>query len=322
MLYCNVINPWKEKQELYLCGIIMVKKIITYCLIIFGALLCAVNYQLFVFPNSFAPAGLNGICTMIQHIFGVSIGYLNLLINVPLAVAVFLLVGREWAIRSMIYTVAFSVFTLLLEKVDLSAFAYATENGTSTILGPLTAGLITGWIAGILFRANACTGGTEFVASLIHRYHPHVNFFWVTFMLNVVVAAGSYFVYDFKVEPVLLCIIYSFASSSVRDRMTQTSRSAVRYEIITDEPEQIGQEIIHRLHHSATVIPAKGLYKGKETNMLVCIVNRSQAAEMTAILRNCPHSFVSMSLVSEVYGNFKRLDRHGKPEKQLIDIGE
>lgn len=300
----------------------MVKKLITYCLIVLVSLLCAVNYQLFVFPNSFAPAGLNGVCTMIQHIFGVSIGYLNLLINVPLAVVVYMLVGKEWAIRSMIYTVAFSLFTLLLEKIDLSAFAYATENGTSTILGPLAAGIITGWIAGILFRANACTGGTEFIASLIHRYHPHVNFFWVTFILNVAVAVSSYFVYDFKMEPVLLCILYSFASSSVRDKMTQSDRSAVRYEIITDDPERIGQAIIHRLHHSATVIPAKGLYQSKETNMLVCIVNRSQAAEMTAILRECPHSFVSMSLVGEVFGNFKRLDRHGKPEKQLIDSGK
>lgn len=300
----------------------MAKKILTYFLIVLVSLLCAVNYQLFVFPNSFAPAGLNGICTMIQHIFGVSIGYLNLLINVPLALAVYMLVGKEWAIRSMVYTVSFSLFTLLLEKVDLSAFAYATENGTSTILGPLAAGIITGWIAGILFRANACTGGTEFVASLIHRYHPHVNFFWVTFILNVAVAVSSYFVYDFKMEPVLLCILYSFASSSVRDKMTQSDRSAVRYEIITDDPEQIGQAIIHRLHHSATVIPAKGLYQGRETNMLVCIVNRSQMAEMTAILRTCPHSFVSMNMVGEVFGNFKRLDRHGKPEKQLIDSGK
>jgi len=300
----------------------MVKKVLTYVLIVLTAWLCAVNYQLFVFPNSFAPAGLNGICTMLQHIFGVSIGYLNLLINVPLALAVYLVVGKEWAIRSMVYTVTFSLATLLLETMDLSAFVYNTENGTSTILGPLAAGIITGWIAGILFRANACTGGTEFVASLIHKYQPHVNFFWVTFFLNVIVAAASYFVYDFQIEPVLLCILYCFVSSTVRDKMTQSDRSAVRYEIITDDPDQIGQAVIEQLHHSATIIPARGLYQGKETNMLICIVNRSQVSEMTAILHKCPHSFVSMSLVREVFGNFKRLDRHGKPEMQLIDNGK
>ena len=43
----------------------MVRKIWTYGVIVAVALICALNYQLLVFPNRFAPAGLNGICTMI-----------------------------------------------------------------------------------------------------------------------------------------------------------------------------------------------------------------------------------------------------------------
>ena len=50
------------------------KKVWTYLVIAFVALVGAVNYELFVFPNQFAPAGLNGICTMIQHITGISVG--------------------------------------------------------------------------------------------------------------------------------------------------------------------------------------------------------------------------------------------------------
>ena len=63
-----------------------VKKIWTYLVIVFLALGASVNYELFVFPNQFAPAGLNGVCTMIQHLSGSSVGYLSLLINVPLAI--------------------------------------------------------------------------------------------------------------------------------------------------------------------------------------------------------------------------------------------
>ena len=62
------------------------KKVWTYLVIAVVALVTSVNYELFVFPNQFAPAGLNGICTMIQHITGISVGYLSLLINVPLAI--------------------------------------------------------------------------------------------------------------------------------------------------------------------------------------------------------------------------------------------
>jgi hypothetical protein len=128
----------------------MVKKTLTYLMIILMAFICAMNYQLFVFPNSFAPAGLNGICTMIQHLFDFSIGYLNLLINIPLAVAVFFLVSKPQALRSMAYTLAFSVFTLILERMDLSSFAYDTANGTSTVLGPVVAGIITGFASGLI----------------------------------------------------------------------------------------------------------------------------------------------------------------------------
>lgn len=297
----------------------MVKKTLTYLMIILMAFICAMNYQLFVFPNSFAPAGLNGICTMIQHLFDFSIGYLNLLINIPLAVAVFFLVSKPQALRSMVYTLAFSVFTLILEQVDLSSFAYDTANGTSTVLGPVVAGIITGFASGLLFRTGANTGGTEFIASLIHKKNPQVNFFWVIFALNISVAGLSYFVYNFQMEPVLLCIMYSFASSTVRDRMSQNSRSAVRFEIVTDQPRELSDAIIFNLQHSSTLIPAKGMFSGKETNVLICVVNKSQVTELLNIIHEFPNSFVVMSQVSRVVGNFKKLDRRGNLQTSMLD---
>lgn len=295
----------------------MTKKILTYLMIAAMAFLCAVSYQLFVFPNHFAPAGLNGLCTMIQYVFGVSIGYLNLLINVPLALIVFFVVSKPQALRSMAYTLAFSVFTLILEKVDLSAFAYST--GSSAVLAPVVAGIITGFASGVIFRTGANTGGTEFVACLIHKKNPQVNFFWVTFVLNVSVAVLSYFVYDYQMEPVLLCVMYSFLSSTVRDRMSQNSRSAVRFEIVTDSPQQLSDAIIFNLQHSSTLIPAKGMFSGKETNVLICVVNKSQVTELLNIVHDFPNSFVVMSQVSRVVGNFKKLDSRGNEQKPMID---
>ncbi len=299
----------------------LTKKVLTYLMIVAVAFVGAINYQLFVFPNRFAPAGLNGICTMIQHVFDFSVGYLNLLINVPLSIAVYFLVGKHRAIRSMIYTVSFSVFLLLLDRVDLSYFAYATANGTSTILGPLTAGIITGFIAGLLFRVNGTCGGTEFISSIIHKYRPHANFFWITFILDVTVALASYFVYDYQMEPVLLCVLYSFASSTVRNRMTQSGNSAIRFEIITDYPDEIGQDIMNALHHGVTLLPGKGMYQHREKSVLICVINKTQVPELTAIVRSYPRSFAIMSGVSQVIGNFKRLDSRGKPERELLDNG-
>ena len=47
------------------------KKILTYVVIFLTAWLSALSYILFVFPNNFAPAGINGLCTMIQYALGI-----------------------------------------------------------------------------------------------------------------------------------------------------------------------------------------------------------------------------------------------------------
>ena len=298
------------------------KKVLTYLVIIVIALLAALNYEIFVFPNRFAPAGLNGICTMIQHVFGISVGYMSLIINIPLAILVYFQISKSLAVRSMVYIVTFSLALVLLDHVDLSRFYYVTDTGTSTILGPLVAGIVYGACYSMLVQASAYSGGTDFIAALIHKHHPEQNTLWLIFMLNAAVAAISFFVYDFKIEPVILCIMYSFTSSTITDRLTKSGRSAVRFEIVTDYPQEISDAIIYQLHHSATLIPGKGMYLGKQTNILICVVNKSQMATLARIVKAYPNSFAVMSNVSEVMGNFKRIDSDGNEEKQFLDAGD
>ena len=298
------------------------RKGLTYLFIVGLALLNAMSYTLFIFSNRFAPAGINGICTIIQHICGINLGYLSLVINIPLAIWTMFKVGRSLASRSMLYVAAFSIFLIVLEQLDLSAFAYETANGTSKILGPLVAGLINGVVYAMLVRTSASSGGADFIAAIIHKDRPDLNFFIIVFTINVFVAGASYFVFDYQIEPVILCIMYSFMSTMVSDKMMRSGRSAVRCEIITDYPHEISADIISKLHHSATLLPAKGMYSGRETNILVCIVNKTQLAALSAIIKDYPHTFAVMSSVNEVFGNFKRMDNRGKLEREILDKGD
>lgn len=292
----------------------------SYAIVVVISLIMALNYQLFVFPNSFAPAGLNGIFTMIQHVFGFKLSYTSIILNVPLAIVSFFVNSKPRALRSLTYAVMFSLFLMVFDRIDLSAFVYSTVN--STLLGPLVAGLITGICGYGMHKLNACYGGTEFIAGFIHKYKPSINFFNIIFVLNIAVAILSYFVYGYHIEPVLLCIIYSYASSSVRDIMNRRHESAVRCEIITEHPDELNQAIINELHHTATVISGKGAYTGQDKSILLCIVNPSQVGELTKLAANFPDSFVIVSSATKVLGNFKRLDSHGNPEKQLYDGGK
>ena len=301
---------------------ITLRKVLTYAVILLLACGNALSYHIFVFPNRFAPSGLNGLCTIVQELFGLNVGYLSLIINIPLSLLVFEFVNRKLAVRSMVYVVTFSVMLVVLEKLDLSAFAYSTENGTSTILGPLVAGIISGAVYGFLVKCSSYTGGMDYVASLVRIKRPDLNFFYVTFVINVAVAFISYFVYGYQIEPVLLCILYSFMSSTVSDNMLKSGRSAIRFEIITDTPEELSQAIIEKLHRSATLIPAKGMYSGQEKNILICVINKSQIAALSKIIRNHPNSFAVMSSVNEVMGNFKKLNTESKENKDFLDSGE
>ena len=298
------------------------KKALTYAVIVGIATVCALNYQMFIFPNRFAPSGLNGICTMIQYVTGINIGYLSMLINVPLAIWVYFQVSKPLAVRSMVYVVTFSAVSVLFDYVDISAFAYHTETGTSTILGPLVAGIIFGSCYAMLLRASAYSGGTDFVAAIIHKFHPEKSIFGLIFGINVLVAIASFFVYDYQIEPVILCIIYAFMSSTVSERLTKNGRSAVRFEIITDYPQEISHEIINKLHHSATLIPGKGMYLNKEVSMLFCVVNNNQVTKLAEICRKYPNTFAIIDPVSEVMGNFKKIDTHGKEEVNLLDCAD
>lgn len=294
----------------------------TYFVIALVALAAALDYELFVFPNAFAPSGLNGICTMIQYISGISVGYMSLLINVPLALIVYFKVSKPMAVRSMVYVVVFSLGLLILDKVDLSAIAYSTSNGTSRIMGPLAAGIIMGYVYSILMKASAYTGGTDFLAAIIHAKNPEKSVMGLTFLMNATVAIASYFVYDYKVEPVLLCILYSFASTNMAERFLKNGRSAVRFEIVTNYPEQISKEIIQKLHHTATVFPAKGMYNGREVDIVMCVVNNNQVALLSQIVQGYPHTFAIMSQVSQVMGNFRHYTKQGHEEVPILDQGD
>ena len=298
------------------------KKVWTYLVIAFIALLASVNYELFVFPNQFAPSGINGICTMIQYVTGVSVGYLSLLINIPLAIWCYMEVSKPMAIRSMVYVVTFSLGLLILDKVDLSAFAYVTENGTSKILGPMVAGVIQGFVYSILIKASAYTGGTDFVSAIVHKHHPNRPFFGMSFAINSAIAIVSYFVYGCQMEPVILCILYTFMSTTVGDRLMKSGREAICFEIITNSPQEVSRELIDRLHHTATFIPARGMYSGRDTSVLLCVVNKTQVALVSQIVHKFPHTFAIVHPVSEILGNFKNLSSSGKEVVEVLDAGD
>ena len=290
----------------------MFSKVKDYVLIVLMAMLMALNYQIFIFENSFAPAGINGIATMIQYKLDFSVAYMSLIVNIPLCILAFFFLTREFALKSLVFTLVFSTLLLLLRYrvIDLSAYAYKTDNGTSTVLAPVAAGVINGFIYSTVIRSNGSTGGTDIVAALFHKRHPEESMIWIIFTINTLVAVASYFVYDYNIEPVVLCIVYSFLSSRIGDALMRGMKEQVKFEIITRDYDAISKEIITRLKHTATVVPARGMYSGRETDLLICVIHKYQVVELQKIIAGHPETFAYISPVNDTIGNYKHIHRH------------
>lgn len=195
------------------------------------ACLMGVSYELFVFPNAFAPAGINGLATMLQYLLHVNIGYLSLLINLPLVLLAWKKVDRDFARKTLVFVLVFSAVTLVLGQMDLSAIAY--DSGSSAILGPVAAGVVSGAVYGWVIRQNGSTGGTDIVAAWVRKKHPEASLVWLIFSLNAAVAVLSFFVYGCQFEPVILCLIYCYLSSSISDTILKGGKSAMKFEVVT-----------------------------------------------------------------------------------------
>ena len=272
--------------------------------VIFAALFLGFSYHIFVYPNEFAPSGIPGIATMLQHTTGISVGYLTILVNVPLLFIVRRFVDARYIYHTTLFVIFFSATLVAFDYVDLSALIYRTENGTSTILGPLTGGVISGFCYGIVMRREGCTGGTDLAAVWLQHHHPQMNLLWVLFVFNAIVAGASYFIYDFKLEPVILCLMYCFLSSKVGDMILKGFKEAVKFEIITDHPQELKKAIMENLDHGVTEISAIGGFTNSNKTLLICLVNKHQIVDFQMLLEKFPGTFAYLATVKETMGNF------------------
>lgn len=279
------------------------------------AVLLAFNYQLFIVKNNFAPAGLNGIATMIQYKTGFSIGYMSLLINVPLCILAYFLVDRVFAKRSLFFCFTYSFVYLLLQRLDFSAFQY-DAGGHDTIFPVILSGVLSGLVYGFCFKNNASTGGTDIVSKYISKVKPELNFFYVTFALNAIVAVAAIFVYavpneagDFVLDykPSCLCILYCFISTFVGNYIISGTKKACKFTVITTHPEEITRDIFQVLKHGTTRVEAVGSYNNAERTILICVVNTHQIVAFKNLLQKYDNTFSYCETVSETYGNFKKI---------------
>ena len=274
------------------------KNAVGYLFIGFLAASAAINYAIFIFPNQFAPAGLDGLCTMVQYLSGINIGYLSLIVNIPLLIVAYIKLDREFAVRSTVFILVFSAVSAIIGKMDLSAVQYQTDY-TSIVLAPIAAGVLRGIIYALTIKFNGSSGGLDIIAALIRKKSPHFNLMNVIFTLNMVVVVTSYFVYDYKLEPVICGILYFYLASQTSSHIQLTSKETAKIEIITTDAGQLCKEITDKLHLRATVLDSHGAYSGNASKMVVCIAPKKAVPFIKDTVSRYPGAIYFESTVIE-----------------------
>ena len=262
------------------------------------AFVAAVNYCLFIFPSKFAPSGIDGICTMLQDILHINMGYFALLANIPLVLLAFWILNRDFAVKTTVFVLSFSVSVIFVKRADLSAFYLATQDGATSVFAPVAAGVVRGLLYYVTLKLNGSAGGIDIISALIKHKKPHINLMTILFMINMLIACASYFVYGMRLEPVLCGIIYAFVTSTVCSKLRATEKETVKFEIITQDPQGLCKEITGKLHQSATILDAHGAYSGRDTKLVLCITGKKAAPHVEALLLSKPDCIVFKSTVN------------------------
>ena len=267
----------------------------------------AFNYELFIFPNNFAPSGINGIATLIQYLFNFKLGYLSLAINIPLLVISFFVLSHKYAYRTLIFIIAFSFSNIIFRSLDLSGIVFHAVDGGEALMASVAGGVFNGFFYSIAIRLGGSTGGNDLIASFFNKYKPEFELIWIIFAFNAIVAVMSFFVFGRNFRPVLLCIIYSFVTTTFNDRILKSEKSAVKFEAVTSEPQKLAKILMEKLKHGCTVIPAKGMFSEKDKYILICVVNKHQICDFQEIIREFDDTFTIVTPISMTYGNFKHI---------------
>lgn len=145
------------------------------------AVVNAVVCRLFIVPNSFASAGVEGISVLVQKASGgkFELQYVQLCFNIPLSIFAFFCVGKLFAVNTIVYSLVYSLAYWLCEVCNLDKFAYNAIY--DTIYPVVLTGVITGFAYGILFREESSSGGVDIVSRFVHKKNPRFNFFTLRF---------------------------------------------------------------------------------------------------------------------------------------------
>ena len=266
-------------------------------------------YHLFQNSNGFAPGGVGGLATITYHFFGDKISWSVLMVafNLPIFILVSRYVNRKLGFMLTIYMLTQSFIPEVYNLLGVKAYCLQNNGADFNIVfACVITGVISGFGFSMMLRRFGASGGTYGISALIKRARPETNIAYVSFIMDSCVVLIAFFVYGMKITPPVCTLMNLFIANIIVDNGLSGVKEGYKFEIVTDQPEELAELLMTRLKHGVTEIRVHGMYSDTDKHMLVCIINKRQIGEMMKIIKSRPGTFASFQKVNEVFGNFRR----------------
>ena len=272
-----------------------------------GCFISAAGIYSFAVASGVPVTGIAGLCAILYRLFGVPMGLSNVLINIPIILFSYKLLGKSFFARSVYCMALFALFTdYLLPQLPV----YQGDRLLATLCG----GVVCGIGDALIYMNNSSTGGLDFITMAIKVNHPHLPFGNITFAaaLAVILLNGAVFQ---DVDSIIYGIMFNFVVSAVINRMMFGFSSSMLAMIVTDNGKAACDAIDRVADRGSTILQGRGGYGGAPKDVVLCACSNKQLYEIEhAVQAIDPGCFIIMLQSNEVHGEGFRQLELGKSE--------
>ncbi|MEY2191625.1 YitT family protein [Neobacillus sp. BF23-41] len=265
-----------------------------------GSLLSALAMNLFLVPANIYSSGFTGIAQLLSKVLSdytpihVSLGFLLLLLNIPVAILGWKKVGKSFTVYSFISVALSSLFLILIPIKQVS---------NDILLNAVFGGVIQAVGVGITLKWGASTGGVDIIAMVLSRMKDKpIGPYMLVINGVIIITAG--FLYGW--EKALYTLVTLYTSTRVIDAI-HTRHAKLTAIIITKKADVMKKAIQEKLVRGITILPAKGAFSNEAREMLMVVITRYELFDLERILKDVdPNAFTNIIQTTNIYGFFRK----------------
>lgn len=271
-----------------------IKEIPSYLMILLGSVIMALGIDIFLIPNKIAAGGLSGIGTVLFYLYNLPVGMTVLVMNVPLFLVSWKVLGTSFGVKTLFATIALSL------AIDGLAFIPAVTD--DLFLSVLFGGALVGAGLGLIFKRDATTGGTDLAAAIIHKYIPFLSISHLLLIIDAMVVIMAAIVFR-QYELALYASVTIFITARVIDFIVVGINYTKAAYVISLQSDRISSRLLTELSRGVTELKGRGMYTGMDRPVLMCVLRSRDIPHMKKIVQEeDPEAFIFISDVREVLG--------------------